>query len=83
MALFSSQLEKLKEQGREPDEDLRADMDRVRADYERQLDARFAASRGFVDAVLAPEDLRQALELALRTSLNNRSSHIGPFGITF
>ena len=83
MALFSSQLDKLKEQGREPDEALRAEMDRVRADYERQLDARFAASRGFVDAVLAPEDVRPALELALRTSLNNRGSHIGPFGVSF
>lgn len=79
MALFSGQLDKLKEQGREPDEKLRAEMDRVRAEYERQLDARFAAARGFVDAVVAPEDTRPALELALRTALNNPGPHLGQF----
>ncbi|HKQ75029.1 MAG TPA: acyl-CoA carboxylase subunit beta [Blastocatellia bacterium] len=79
MALFSSQLDKLKEQGKEPDERLRAEMNRVRAEYERQLDARFAAARGFVDAVVAPEDVRPALELALRTALNNPGPHLGQF----
>src|SRR5262249_49789150 len=68
MALFSAQLDKLKEQGKEPDERLRAEMDRVRAEYERQLDSRFAAARGFVDAVVSPEDVRPALELALRAA---------------
>jgi len=81
MALFSAQLEKLKERGEEPGKDLLAEMDRVRADYEHQLDAMFAASRGFVDAVIAPEDVRATIEFALRTCLNNRSSHIGPFGV--
>jgi acetyl-CoA carboxylase carboxyltransferase component len=81
MALFSAQLDKLKEQGRQPDEKLRAEMDRVRAEYERQLDARFAAARGFVDAVLAPEEVRPALELALRVALNNPGSHLGQFGL--
>jgi acetyl-CoA carboxylase carboxyltransferase component len=79
MALFATQLEKLKAEGREADEKLRAEMDRVRAEYERQLDARFAAARGFVDAVLAPEEVRPALALALRTSLNNPGPHIGQF----
>ncbi len=79
MALFSSQLDKLKEQGSGPDEKLRAEMDRVRAEYEKQLDARFAAARGFVDAVVAPEDVRPAIELALRTALNNPGPHIGQF----
>jgi len=79
MALFSAQLDKLKEQGREPDEKLRAEMDRVRAEYEKQLNAQFAAARGFVDAVVAPEDVRPALELALRTALNNPGPHLGQF----
>jgi acetyl-CoA carboxylase carboxyltransferase component len=76
MALFAAQLDKLKEQGKEPDEKLRAEMDRVRAEYDRQLDARFAAARGFVDAVLSPEDVRSTLELALRTALNNPGAHV-------
>jgi acetyl-CoA carboxylase carboxyltransferase component len=81
MALFSAQLDKLKEQGREPDEKLKAAMDRVRAEYDRQLDARFAAARGFVDAVIAPEEIRPALELSLRMALSNPGAHLGQFVI--
>ena len=80
MALFASQLEKLKAAGQQPDEKLRAEMDRVRAEYERQLDAKFAAARGFVDAVLSPEEIRPTLELSLKTALNNPGAHLG-FGI--
>lgn len=79
MALFASQLEKLRARGMEPDEKLRAEMNRVRADYERQLDARFAAARGWVDAVITPDEIRPALELALRSSLNNPGPHVGQF----
>jgi 3-methylcrotonyl-CoA carboxylase beta subunit len=79
MALFSAQLETLKKEGREADAELQARMASVRADYERQLDARYAAARGFVDAVLAPEETRAALGLALRTALNNPGPHLGAF----
>lgn len=79
MALFSAQLEKLKKEGKEPDEELKAAMESVRADYEHQLDARFAAARGFVDAVITPEETRPCLELALKTALNNPGPHLGPF----
>ncbi len=79
MALFSAQLEELKKEGRQPDEELQAKIDAVRADYDRQLDARYAAARGFVDAVVHPEETRAALGLALRTSLNNPGPHLGAF----
>ena len=36
----------------------------MRADYEQQLDARYAAARGFVDAVIEPEDTRDVIALA-------------------
>jgi 3-methylcrotonyl-CoA carboxylase beta subunit len=81
MALFSSQLDKLKEEGRVPDEDLTTKMDEVRADYDRQLDARFAAARGFVDEVVLAEELRPALGLLLRAARQNRGPHIGAFQI--
>jgi 3-methylcrotonyl-CoA carboxylase beta subunit len=81
MALFSGQIEKLKKEGKRPDEAMEAKMDAVRADYEQQLDARYAAARGFVDAVIAPEETRDTLELALRASLSNPGPHLGPFGI--
>ena len=77
MALFSGELDKLSRAGKQPGAELQAEMDRVRAEYDRQLDARFAAARGFVDAILTPEETRTALELALRTALNNPGSHLG------
>ncbi|CAN5704282.1 acyl-CoA carboxylase subunit beta [soil metagenome] len=79
IALFSTQLEELKKQGKQPDEALQAKIDSVRADYDQQLDARYAAARGFVDAVIAPEETRATLSLALRTSLNNPGPHLGAF----
>ena len=54
-------------------------MDSVRAEYDRQLDATFSAARGFVDAVVLPEELRGWLTLLLRAALNNPGPHIGPF----
>ncbi len=83
MALFSSQLDRLKEEGKVPDEDLRTKMDEVREDYERQLDARFAAARGFVDEVVLPEEVRDALTLLLRAGLQNPGPHLGPFQLPF
>ena len=79
MALFSRQLEDLKAEGKVPDEDLRTRLDEVRAEYDRQLDASFAAARGFVDEVVLPEEIRPALVLLLRTALNNPGPHLGPF----
>jgi 3-methylcrotonyl-CoA carboxylase beta subunit len=78
-AVFGTQLEKLKREGKEADDELKAEMERVRADYEQQLDAKYAAARGFVDAVILPEETRDALELALRVSLNYGGPHLGQF----
>ena len=79
MALFSRQLDELKEKGEVPDEELETRMDEVRREYDRQLDARFAAARGFVDEVVLPEELRPALELLLRAALHNEGPHLGAF----
>ena len=35
--------------------------------------------RGYVDAIIAPEETREVLDLALRTALENPAPHIGPF----
>jgi acetyl-CoA carboxylase carboxyltransferase component len=78
-AIYGTQLEKLKRAGAEPDEKLRDEMRRVREDYEQQLDAKYAAARGFVDACIAPEETRDVLELALRVSLNYAGPHLGQF----
>ncbi|HEV2802163.1 MAG TPA: acyl-CoA carboxylase subunit beta [Pyrinomonadaceae bacterium] len=78
-ALFGTQLDKLKREGKEPDENLKAEMVRVREDYDRQLDAKHAAARGFVDAIITPDETRDALELALRVSANYDGPHLGHF----
>ncbi|HUS09989.1 MAG TPA: acyl-CoA carboxylase subunit beta [Pyrinomonadaceae bacterium] len=78
-AVFGSQLEKLKRNDLKPDEQLEAEMDRVRETYDTELDAKYAAARGFVDAVILPEKTRDALELSLLTSLNYSGPHIGQF----
>ncbi len=78
-AVFGSQLEKLKKSGESPDEALTAEMDKVRETYDMELDAKYAAARGFVDAVITPETTRPALALALRTAQNYSGPHLGQF----
>ena len=78
-ATFGSQLDKLKKNGQQPDAALTEQMDRVRETYDKELDAKYAAARGFVDAVISPEQTRYAIELSLRTSLNFRGPHVGQF----
>ena len=82
VALFGPELEELKKQKREPGEKLQKKLGAVRADYEHQLDAKFAAARGFVDAVITVEETRDVLAFALRASLHNPGAHIGPFGLS-
>jgi 3-methylcrotonyl-CoA carboxylase beta subunit len=41
----------------------------------------FLSSRGFVDAVILPDETRATLALALRTSLNNPGPHRGAFAL--
>ena len=61
MALFSAELEKLEREGRRPTRRCASKMERVRAKYDSELDANFAAARGFVDAIITPEQTRDAL----------------------
>jgi 3-methylcrotonyl-CoA carboxylase beta subunit len=79
MALFSAEIQRLEKAGLKPDDALQKEMGRVRALYEKELDSRYAAARGFVDAILTPEQTRPALKLALATALNNSGPHLGPF----
>lgn len=54
-------------------------VEEMRADYEHQLDARYAAARGYVDAIVYPDETRDVLALALRATLHNEGPHIGAF----
>ncbi len=76
-AAFGRKLEEA--EGGALDEETAAAIEQTREDYEEQLDAKYAAARGFVDAILTPEDTRAVLSLALRCSLANPGPHLGPF----
>ncbi len=69
-ALFSVELEKLKKSGAPVPADLKDRIDRTRADYERWLDAKYAAARGHCDAVIDPKESRAVLTLALEVTLS-------------
>ena len=69
-ALYSAELDKLKRGGQTPSPELTASMERTRADYERWLDAKYAAARGHCDAVIDPKDTREILTMALEVTLH-------------
>jgi len=78
-AIFGTQLERLKKEGKQPDEATLSEMEKVRETYEKELDAKHAAARGLLDAIVTPENLRDSLTLALQTTLNTNQPHIGAF----
>src|SRR5579862_6607714 len=68
-ALYSVELEKLKKAGTPPSAELTQSIERTRADYERWLDARYAAARGHCDAIIDPKESREVLTLAVELAL--------------
>ena len=78
-AVHGTALDEAKRTGRDVPRDVAASIDEMRADYEHQLDARFAGARGYIDAIVYPEETRGVLAMALRAALQNRGPHLGPF----
>ena len=78
-AVHGPALEAAKASRKRPAKEVEDAVEEMRADYEHQLDARYAAARGFVDAIVYPEETRDVLAMALRTSLHNPGPHLGPF----
>ncbi|HVF39333.1 MAG TPA: carboxyl transferase domain-containing protein, partial [Gemmatimonadaceae bacterium] len=78
-AVHGPALDAAKKKGSQPPPEVAAAVDSMRAEYEHQLDAKYAAARGFVDAIIHPEDSRDVLAMALRASLQNAGPHLGPF----
>ena len=72
-------LEAAKKTGTQLEAALQKAVEEMRDDYEHQLDAKYAAARGFVDAIVYPENTREMLSLALRATLHNPGPHLGPF----
>ena len=78
-AVHGPALEAAKKAGKNPPPEVLQSVDEMRADYEHQLDARYAGARGYIDAIVYPEDTRDVLAMALRTALQNPGPHVGAF----
>ena len=71
-AIHGPELDKLAREGKPAPPELQQRIDRTRADYERWLDAKYAAARGHVDALIDPLTTRRVLTFALEASLYAR-----------
>ena len=78
-AVHGPAIEEAKRNGTPLPDAVDASITAMRADYEHQLDAKYAAARGFVDTIVYPEDTREVLAMALRAALRNPTPHVGPF----
>ncbi|HXA66554.1 MAG TPA: acyl-CoA carboxylase subunit beta [Bryobacteraceae bacterium] len=67
-AVHGPELEKLKSAGQPVPEELKQRIEKTRSDYERWLDARFAAARGHMDAIIDPLETRRVLSFALEVA---------------
>ncbi len=76
-AIHGPELDKLRREGKPVPPELQARLDQTRADYDRWLDARHAAARGHVDALIDPLATRRILTFALE--ITQYPSHGGGF----
>ena len=75
MAVHGAEIERAQQgeaRGRAPRP--RRSIESMRADYEQQLDAQFAAARGYVDAIVTPEETRDQLAFRSRYRCQLRRS---------
>jgi 3-methylcrotonyl-CoA carboxylase beta subunit len=77
-AVFGPELEKLKAAGQPVPPELASKIAQTRADYDRWLDAKYAAARGHCDAVIDPADTRWILNLAFQVVCANASTEHVP-----
>ncbi len=71
LAIYGPELDKLKAAGQPVPKELQAKIEQTRADYERWLDAKYAAARGHCDAIIDPQDTRQVLDFAFDLACAN------------
>jgi acetyl-CoA carboxylase carboxyltransferase component len=79
MAVHGAAIAKAEAEKRALPDDVAAAIESMRADYEHQLSASYAAARGFVDAIVAPEETRDVLAFLLHVTSHNPGPHLGPF----
>ena len=82
MAVHGQELGKAQQEKRPVAPAVQSAIDSMRADYEHQLDARHAAARGFVDAIVTPEETRDLLAFLLGVAASYPGPHLGPFALS-
>ncbi len=76
-AIYGPELEKLKSSKQTIPKELEAKIAQTRADYERWLDAKYAAARGHCDAIIDPADTREVLDFAFSVACaNEKPAHL-------
>lgn len=61
------------------DPEMADGVQKMRDDYEHQLDAKVAGARGYVDAIVTPEETREKLALTLQVAVHYSGPHLGAF----
>src|SRR5690606_18129864 len=79
MAVHGAAIRQAKADGRPLEPALQGQVDAMRADYDRQRDARYAAARGLVDAIIPVDETRATLGFLLRVVGHHDGPHLGPF----
>jgi acetyl-CoA carboxylase carboxyltransferase component len=80
-AVHGPAMDEAKKKGSKLPADVAESIEEMREDYEEQLDARYAGARGFIDAIVYPEETRDVLAMALRAALQNPGPHLGAFAL--
>jgi 3-methylcrotonyl-CoA carboxylase beta subunit len=78
-AVHGVELAQARSEKRQPAAEVQAAAETMRADYEHQLDAKYAAARGYVDAILTAEETRDQLAFLLRVTSSFAGPHLGPY----
>jgi 3-methylcrotonyl-CoA carboxylase beta subunit len=79
MAVHGPDIQKAQAAGKPLPPEKQSAIEAMRADYDAQLDAKFAVARGFADAIVTPEETRDQLAFLLRVVANHAGPHLGPF----
>ena len=77
-AIYGPELEKLKSAGAPVPLELQDKISQTRADYDRWLEATYAAARGHCDAVIDPKETRRILAFAFEVACAKRSDNLLP-----
>jgi acetyl-CoA carboxylase carboxyltransferase component len=79
MAVHGSALRRAQAEQRPVEAAVSDAIEEMRAGYEHQLAATYAAARGFVDAIITPEETRETLAFLLEVADQYDGPHLGPF----